>query len=146
MPPRKSALKRSKAATYKKRKQATDASLEIGESSMVQAEVEAPPPKRKGRGPAILRDATEVVEERPIIWVVGKKEFTCEETEKVKPGDITASITRLALNYMPGPLRSYNSWDLERKNSVERALLVTKYFLLDLKIAIIVSVRMCYNL
>ncbi|KAF3338626.1 hypothetical protein FCM35_KLT17463 [Carex littledalei] len=119
MAPKKSALKRSRAATYKKKNRTTDERIESGESSRAPTEGDLPPPKRRGRGPGIVRDATDDVEKRPEIWVVGKKEFSCDD----KPRDITALITRLALNYMPGPIRSYHSWDITQKNMVEEAFL-----------------------
>ncbi|KAF3335018.1 Plant transposase (Ptta/En/Spm family) [Carex littledalei] len=123
MAPRKSALKRAKTATYKKKKRTVDERNEIGESSMAPIEGEVQPPTKKGRGPGIVRDATEDVEQRPEIWVVGKKEFTCAIKPKIKPKDITASITRLALNFMPGPIRSYHSWDKSWKDIFENAFL-----------------------
>ncbi|KAF3326455.1 Plant transposase (Ptta/En/Spm family) [Carex littledalei] len=123
MAPRKSALKRAKSATYKKKKRTIDERNEIGESSMGPIEGEVQPPTKKGRGPGIVRDATEDVEQRPEIWVVGKKEFTCAIKQKIKPKDITASITRLALNFMPGPIRSYHNWDKSWKDIFENAFL-----------------------
>ena len=127
MAPRKSAPKRAKAATYKKKKRTVDERNEFGESSMAPIEGEVQPPTKTGRGPGIVRDATEDVEQRPEIWVVGKKEFTCAVKPKIKPKDITASITRLALNFMPGPIRSYHSWDKSWKDIFENAFLVMHF-------------------
>ncbi|KAF3341461.1 Plant transposase (Ptta/En/Spm family) [Carex littledalei] len=56
---------------------------------------------------------------RPEIWPVGMHEFSCGKDSR----QITAAITRLALNYMPSPLRSYNAFDPHTKNNVQKAFL-----------------------
>ena len=89
MAPRKSGLTRATA----KKKRGSAALLEVGEGSNARPEGEitpSEPPKKKGRGPGKIRKSTDVVENRPIIWPVGKREFTCEKN----PKEITAAITR----------------------------------------------------
>ena len=94
MAPRKSGVTRATSKKYTKRKRNTEASvLDIGESSDVIAQGEIPPTqptKKKGRGPGNIRQSTEVVEDRPIVWPVGNCEFSCIG----KPKEIKAAITR----------------------------------------------------
>ncbi|KAF3341335.1 hypothetical protein FCM35_KLT10179 [Carex littledalei] len=119
MPPRKSGLTRARATKYNKRKHPTDQQTQgVGIEDATQ-ECDIPPPKKKGRGPGTIRDATEVIVDRPEIWPVGMHEFSCGKDSR----QITAAITRLALNYMPSPLRSYNAFDPHTKNNIEKAIL-----------------------
>lgn len=123
MAPPTSVIKRAKATKYTKRKRTTneeDRDLQLGEGSIAHAEGEIQPPKRKGRGPGKIRASTPNEIERPEVWPIGKHEFTCES----KPREITAAITRLALNNMPGPLRSFHSFDDKTKKVVELQFLV----------------------
>lgn len=103
-----------------KRKRTTDQQIQNVESLDGTAECDITPAKRKGRGPGAIVDSTDAIEKRPEIWRVGKHEFSCEED----PRKITAAITRLALNYMPKPLRSYNAFPIKAKNNAEKAFLV----------------------
>jgi hypothetical protein len=48
------------------------------------------PPKKKGRGPSIMRKSTDIAEDRPIIWPIGPREFTCNDN----PNQIKTAITR----------------------------------------------------
>jgi len=120
MAPTKSGLKRARATKCTKRKPTTDQLNQNVESLDDTAECDIPPPKKKGRGPGIIRDSTEDIEKRPEIWPVGKHEFMCHS----KPRQIISAITRLALNYMPAPLRSYHAFDDHTKKNVEKAFLV----------------------
>lgn len=127
MAPRKTNTSRSSAVKYTRRKRTTDQQLRTGESSnpMPQGEITVTqPPKKKGRGPGKVLDSTPNIEDRPVIWVVGDHEFDSEGDAK----QIPKSITRLALSYITSPLRSYHSFDLDTKNAVEAAFLVTPIF------------------
>jgi hypothetical protein len=118
MAPRKNTLTRAKATKYTKVNKKTKA----GESSNAQRK------RKKGRGPTVIQATTSIVENRPEVWPVGKHEFTCDTSpnarNKCKPGKITAAITRITLNNMPGPLRSLHSFDPTMKNTVEFQFLV----------------------
>ncbi|KAF3337596.1 hypothetical protein FCM35_KLT18183 [Carex littledalei] len=130
MAPRNSGLSRSKATKYNKRKRTTDHQVQNVDSLDGTAECDIPPSKKKGRGPGTMRDATFVIEDRPEIWLVGVREFAC--TCEVDGRQITTAITRLALNYMPSPLRSYHAFDPTTKKNVEKAFLapgLTLFFL-----------------
>ncbi|KAF3341194.1 Plant transposase (Ptta/En/Spm family) [Carex littledalei] len=122
MAPRKNHTARASAVKYTKRKRTNNQQLHTGETSNAAPQGEitlSQPPKKKGRGPGKVVDSTADIADRPVIWPIGEHEFTCD-------GDawkIVKSITRLALNYMPSPLRSYHSFDLQTKNAVEKAFL-----------------------
>jgi hypothetical protein len=120
MPPKKSVLPRSRATKNNKRKRTTDQQIQNVESLDGAAECDITPAKRKGRGPAVIADSTDVIEDRPEIWPVGLHEFSCKKDAR----KIAGVITRLALNYMPKPLRSYNAFPIKAKNNAERAFLV----------------------
>ncbi|KAF3337901.1 Plant transposase (Ptta/En/Spm family) [Carex littledalei] len=121
MAPRNSGLSRSKATKYNKRKRTTDHQVQNVDSLDGTAECDIPPSKKKGRGPGTMRYATFVIEDRPEIWPVGAREFAC--ACEVDGRQITTAITRLALNYMPSPLRSYHVFDPTTKKNVEKAFL-----------------------
>lgn len=123
MAPRKTNTSRATATKYSRKKRTADQQVVTGEGAIATPQGEialSQPPKKKGRGPGKTVDSIEVIEKRPVIWPVGDHEFTCDED----PREIVKSITRLALNYMPSPLRSYHSFDLDTKNDVEKAFLV----------------------
>ena len=79
--------------------------------------------KRKGRGPGKIV-GSRMPEERPEVWPVGSKEFTCETTKETNPRQITAAITRLTLNLMPGPFRSFRMFDDNTRLTLETQFLV----------------------
>ncbi|KAF3326481.1 Plant transposase (Ptta/En/Spm family) [Carex littledalei] len=118
MAPRKTVLRRAYSKKGTKRSRQTQEPLVVGEGSIAGAEGEittSEPPKKKGRGPRIIRRSTEILEDRPIIWPISDRAFTC----KSRPQEITAAITRLVLNHMPGPLRSFHAFDNTTKNNIE---------------------------
>ena len=93
MAPRKSGLPRATSRKIAKRKRRLQAATDVGEGSNASPEGElAPrePPKKKGRGPSIMRKSTDIVEDRPIIWPIGPREFTCNDN----PNQIKTAITR----------------------------------------------------
>lgn len=93
MAPRKTVLRRAYSKKGTKRSRQAHEPLVVGEGSAAGAEGEittSEPPKKKGRGPGIIRRSTEIVEDRPIIWPISDRAFTC----KSRPQEITAAITR----------------------------------------------------
>lgn len=125
MPPRKkSRVTRATATKWSKRKRSADETLTVGGSLNAAPEGEIPPPEppmKKGRGLARMRPVKANPEERPFVWRVGKREFSCAK----RPRLVTSTITKLALRLMPAPLRSYHAFDDDTKNSLERDFLVT---------------------
>lgn len=94
MAPKKSGLTRATSTKRKSMSRKQQVPLEVGEASIAGAAGQITthePPKKKGRGPGILQKSTEVIEDRPIIWPIGDRAFTCE----TNPQKITGSITRL---------------------------------------------------
>lgn len=77
--------------------------------------------KRKGRGPGQIIPPR-LPSERPVIWPVGKQEFTTENN----PTQITSVITKLALQLMPGPCISFLLFDQNTRNALEDGFLVQK--------------------
>jgi hypothetical protein len=82
-------------------------------------------PKRKGRGPGKIV-GSRMPEQRPEVWPVGSKEFTCETTKETHPRQITEAITRLTLNLMPGPFRSFRMFDDDARKTLEIQFLVNQ--------------------
>jgi hypothetical protein len=72
--------------------------------------------KRKGRGPGQILPPR-LRSERPVIWPVGKQEFTMEKN----PSQITSVITKLTLQLMPGPCISFLLFDQNTRNALEDA-------------------------
>jgi hypothetical protein len=81
--------------------------------------------KRKGRGPEKVVQSI-LPNQRPKVWPVGLEEFTTEKTDKTNPRQITAIITRLALNLMPDPFRSFRMFDQTTRDTLEIQFLVNK--------------------
>ncbi|KAF3336028.1 hypothetical protein FCM35_KLT20535 [Carex littledalei] len=97
MAPGKTGLTRAYSKKRTKRRRQTQEPLVVGEGSIAGAEGEittSQPPKKKGRGPGIIRKSTEILEDRPIIWPISDRAFTC----KTDPQQITAAITRAAVH------------------------------------------------
>lgn len=93
MPPKKSGLKRATSRKFSKRKRSSQAVADAPDCSNASPDRELAPPepaKKKGRGPAIMRKSTDKLEDRPIIWPVGPREFTCDDN----PNQIKTAITR----------------------------------------------------
>lgn len=94
MAPIKTGLTRATSSKRAKRSRKTSfPPLQVDEASNAGAEGDnatSEPPRKKGRGPGNIRKSTEVLEDRPIIWPIGDRAFTCEEN----PQEITAAITR----------------------------------------------------
>lgn len=123
--PKKSQLTRAKATKYGKGKRITDPTHSVcGGSLNDSPEVEitpSQPPKKRGRGAGEISPVKENIADRPVIWRVGPQEFSCAKDAS----KITATITRLALKFMPAPLRSYHSFNKKIKDNMERDFLVT---------------------
>ncbi|KAF3328947.1 Plant transposase (Ptta/En/Spm family) [Carex littledalei] len=121
--PKKSQLTRAKATKYGKGKRITAPTHSVRGGSLNDSpEVEitpSQPPKKKGRGAGEIRPVKEDIADRPVIWRVGPHEFSCAKSAN----KITATITRLALKYMPAPFRSFHSFDKTIKDKVERDFL-----------------------
>ncbi|KAF3320851.1 hypothetical protein FCM35_KLT14985 [Carex littledalei] len=105
MAPRKTVLRRAYSKKGTKRSRQTQEPLVVGEGSIAAAEGElttSEPPKKKGRGPGIIRRSTEILEDRPIIWPISDRAFTC----KTRPQEITVAITRYSEDEDPLHCRS----------------------------------------
>lgn len=94
MPPKKkTGLQRATSRKFARRKRSSHAVPDVIECSNASPDHElAPPepPKKRGRGPAIMRKSTNILEDRPIIWPIGPREFTCDDN----PNQIKTAITR----------------------------------------------------
>ncbi|KAF3338358.1 Plant transposase (Ptta/En/Spm family) [Carex littledalei] len=105
-------LKRTRAPKYSNNVHASDVDQHIVTANGTEVSPTtgvdlAPAPKRRGRGPGLMRPVPKLGEIKPEVWPVAPDAFDC--TESVF--QLVTTIRRLTCINLSGPHRSYNEFD-----------------------------------